>query len=54
MIQNADDNQYAPQVVPSLGIHYEKGFLQTDCNELRFSHGNVEAICRIGNSKYQS
>jgi hypothetical protein len=50
MIQNADDNQYAPQVFPSLEIRYENGFLRIDCNELGFSHGNIEAICRIGNS----
>jgi hypothetical protein len=50
MIQNADDNQYAPRVIPSLEIQYEKGFLRIDCNELGFTHGNVEAICRIGKS----
>jgi hypothetical protein len=50
MIQNADDNQYAPRVVPSLEIQYEKGFLRIDCNELGFSPENIDAICRIGNS----
>lgn len=51
LIQNADDNKYAPDVTPKLSIVYRKdGYLWVGCNELGFTAANVEAICRIAAS----
>lgn len=49
-IQNADDNAYEISVQPTLDISYRRGFLRIDCNEIGFSAGNVESICKIGSS----
>lgn len=50
LIQNADDNRYAPDLVPTLHLTYANRYLRVDCNELGFTRENVEAICSIGRS----
>ncbi|KAK6432213.1 hypothetical protein LTR95_011620 [Oleoguttula sp. CCFEE 5521] len=51
LIQNADDNTYAPGVDPILTLAYrEDGYLWVGCNEIGFSKANVEAICDINDS----
>lgn len=51
LIQNADDNKYAPGVTPRLSVVYSKGgLLWVGCNEFGFTAENVRAICRIGGS----
>ena len=51
LIQNADDNTYAPGVDPLLTLIYrEDGYLWVGCNEIGFSRANVEAICDINDS----
>ncbi|RMY18332.1 hypothetical protein D0867_05404, partial [Hortaea werneckii] len=48
LIQNSDDNKYAPDVLPKLQIVYrEDGLLFIGCNEVGFTAANVQAICRI-------
>ncbi|KAI6879857.1 hypothetical protein KC360_g4305 [Hortaea werneckii] len=48
LIQNSDDNKYAPDVLPKLRIVYrEDGLLFIGCNEVGFTAENVKAICRI-------
>jgi hypothetical protein len=49
-IQNADDNFYITDVVPSLSISCRPGYCQIDCNETGFQPSNVDAICNIGQS----
>ncbi|KAH9928331.1 uncharacterized protein B0H18DRAFT_1118012 [Fomitopsis serialis] len=49
-IQNADDNEYDPHVVPSLHLHLRGRELTIRCNEKGFRVDNVEAICDIGSS----
>jgi hypothetical protein len=49
-IQNADDNSYPDQVIPTLNLTYKTGSLRVDCNETGFSPENVEALCNIGRS----
>ncbi|KAG6355128.1 hypothetical protein INS49_004209 [Diaporthe citri] len=49
-LQNADDNDYDPAVVPRLQFTYASGFLRVDCNEVGFNASNVEAICNIRSS----
>jgi hypothetical protein len=49
-IQNADDNSYVPDVVPSLSISCRPGYCKIDCNEIGFQPSNVEAICNVGQS----
>nr|POF11436.1 hypothetical protein CFP56_44274 [Quercus suber] len=51
LIQNADDNAYAPGVDPLLTLVYrEDGYLWVGCNEVGFSKANVEAICDVNDS----
>ena len=51
LIQNADDNTYAPSVDPLLTLVYrEGGYLWVGRNEVGFSRANVEAICDINDS----
>ncbi|OJJ70249.1 hypothetical protein ASPBRDRAFT_652851 [Aspergillus brasiliensis CBS 101740] len=50
LIQNADDNDYAANVTPTLALTYRNRVLRTDCNELGFKPGQVEAICNLGHS----
>jgi hypothetical protein len=49
-IQNADDNSYVTDVVPSLSISCRPGYCKIDCNEIGFQPSNIEAICNIGQS----
>lgn len=49
-LQNADDNDYDPAVVPWLQFTFTPGFLRVDCNEIGFNASNVEAICNIRSS----
>ncbi|KAI9146907.1 alcohol dehydrogenase [Paramyrothecium foliicola] len=50
MLQNADDNSYSPEAVPTIHITYEPGYLRVDCNEQGFNQQNIEAICKVGGS----
>lgn len=50
LIQNADDNEYAVDVQPSLNFTYTRGHLRVDCNEVGFTPHNVESLCRVGQS----
>ncbi len=50
LIQNADDNTYPSDSLPTMNIHYEDGFLLTSCNEIGFSRQHIEALCQIGQS----
>ncbi|KAH7142143.1 hypothetical protein EDB81DRAFT_899719 [Dactylonectria macrodidyma] len=57
LIQNADDNTFSPDVIPSLSLTLsDSGFryLRTDCNEVGFTFENIEAICDIGFSSKKS
>ncbi|PYI08431.1 hypothetical protein BO78DRAFT_76396 [Aspergillus sclerotiicarbonarius CBS 121057] len=56
LIQNADDNQYADDITPTLALSYRNRLLRTDCNELGFTPDQVDSICRLGFStkKYQA
>jgi hypothetical protein len=49
-IQNADDNTYGDDVIPTLELRVEDRLVVFDCNELGFSAANVKAICDIGAS----
>jgi hypothetical protein len=49
-IQNADDNAYGNNIVPTLRLHIEDRLVVFECNELGFSAANVKAICDIGAS----
>ncbi|TCD66329.1 hypothetical protein EIP91_001478 [Steccherinum ochraceum] len=49
-IQNADDNVYPSQAVPTLRITLEPGWLVIECNEVGFTAENVKALCKIGAS----
>ena len=54
MIQNADDNTFENDVVPTVAFHLvgSENAWQTriDCNEVGFGKKNIEALCRIGDS----
>ena len=50
LIQNADDNTYAPGVLPTLEIHVQDDCIDITSNEVGFSEDNVRAICKIGGS----
>ncbi|KAK3329233.1 hypothetical protein B0H66DRAFT_488127 [Apodospora peruviana] len=50
LIQNADDNDYAPTTTPALSISYRDRVLQLSSNERGFSKRNVEALCKVGSS----
>ncbi|KXJ87885.1 hypothetical protein Micbo1qcDRAFT_215118 [Microdochium bolleyi] len=50
LIQNADDNEYSPDAVPSLEFIFTGSHLRVDCNETGFTPKNVESICSIGRS----
>ncbi|KAH8077483.1 hypothetical protein BXZ70DRAFT_696693, partial [Cristinia sonorae] len=49
-IQNADDNKYPPDRVPTLRITLEPEWLVIECNEEGFEASNVKALCNIGAS----
>ncbi|KAK4182912.1 hypothetical protein QBC35DRAFT_135831 [Podospora australis] len=50
LIQNADDNEYDPDVIPALSLSCKGRTLRLSCNERGFSKRNVEAICGVGRS----
>lgn len=51
LIQNADDNKYAPGIEPTLTLLYrDDGYLWIGCNEVGFDEASVRAICDIGGS----
>ncbi|KAI0316837.1 hypothetical protein OF83DRAFT_1124692 [Amylostereum chailletii] len=49
-IQNADDNSYAPGIVPTLKLRMRDRQISILCNEVGFTAENVRAICDIGAS----
>ena len=50
LIQNADDNSYAPEVVPTLRVHASDHQIEFSNNEVGFSEGNILALCSMGES----
>jgi hypothetical protein len=50
LIQNADDNSYPPQIVPTVCIGLAVGELIFFNNELGFTEQNVRALCGVGKS----
>ncbi|KAL5596300.1 hypothetical protein FOVSG1_009989 [Fusarium oxysporum f. sp. vasinfectum] len=54
LIQNADDNQYDSEIVPSLRLAlYNNGghrYFRSDCNEVGFTFKQLDALTRIGQS----
>jgi len=49
-IQNADDNVYATNVIPTLRMCVNDREMSFHCNEMGFEAKNVEAICKVGAS----
>lgn len=54
MIQNADDNDFLDDTLPSLTLRlYEKGdrsYFSTDCNEVGFTFKQIDALTLVGQS----
>jgi hypothetical protein len=54
LIQNADDNTFEDDVVPTISFHVvgsdDAWQMRIDCNEVGFEKENIEALCRIGHS----
>ncbi|MBS3030005.1 MAG: DUF3883 domain-containing protein [Dolichospermum sp. DET50] len=50
LIQNADDNQYQNEVIPTLSLTIEAEKIIVQNNEIGFSEDNVRAICNVGRS----
>ncbi|CAG9234826.1 DUF3883 domain-containing protein [Burkholderia vietnamiensis] len=50
LLQNADDNSYAPDVVPSVQIKLSQQRLTFFNNEVGFAEKNVRALCGVGRS----
>jgi hypothetical protein len=54
LIQNADDNTFENDVIPTLSFHLvdsENSWqMRVECNEVGFNRENIEALCRIGDS----
>ncbi|PRP84437.1 hypothetical protein PROFUN_08117 [Planoprotostelium fungivorum] len=50
LIQNGDDNQYEPSLVPSVHIACTPGYVWVTNNERGFTMDNVRAICDVGGS----
>ncbi|SCV58621.1 uncharacterized protein FFB14_15750 [Fusarium fujikuroi] len=54
LIQNADDNQYDSEIVPSLRLSlYDNGdqrYFRSDCNEIGFTFKQLDALTRVGQS----
>ena len=53
-IQNADDNSYPEEIVPTMRVSLEPGWLIVQCNEIGFTEANVKALCKIGASTKKS
>ncbi|KAH9838232.1 uncharacterized protein C8Q71DRAFT_906078 [Rhodofomes roseus] len=49
-VQNADDNHYDSNVVPTLNLRMRDREMVIECNEKGFDEDNVKAICDIGAS----
>ncbi|TFY59489.1 hypothetical protein EVJ58_g5745 [Rhodofomes roseus] len=49
-VQNADDNHYDSNVVPTLNLRMRDREMAIECNEKGFDEDNVKAICDIGAS----
>ncbi|KAF5530972.1 hypothetical protein FMEXI_13212 [Fusarium mexicanum] len=54
LIQNADDNQYDSEIVPSLRLalynNEGQGYFRSDCNEVGFTFKQLDALTRVGQS----
>ncbi|KAF5550145.1 hypothetical protein FPHYL_9467 [Fusarium phyllophilum] len=54
LIQNADDNQYDSEIVPSLQLALYndegQGYFRSDCNEVGFTFKQLDALTRVGQS----
>lgn len=50
LIQNADDNQYPPDVLAGLKFNFLEDRLEVFCNEIGFNEKQVKAICSLGES----
>lgn len=50
LIQNADDNHYAPGVTPHLTLKVQPSCLVVANNEVGFTEENIKAICKVGAS----
>eukprot|EP00727_Mastigamoeba_balamuthi_P012729 m51a1_g8079 hypothetical protein (258) ;mRNA; f:211198-212526 len=50
LIQNADDNQYAAGVEPTLRVTVHQDGVSFENNELGFTRANVLALCNVGDS----
>ncbi|KFZ20533.1 hypothetical protein V501_00065 [Pseudogymnoascus sp. VKM F-4519 (FW-2642)] len=54
LIQNADDNTFQENAVPTLSFHIvgsgNTWQMLISCNEVGFEEANIEALCRIGDS----
>src|SRR5215216_2330126 len=50
LIQNADDNNYAPTVTPFLTFKIDQEKIVVQNNELGFTKENVYALCDVGSS----
>lgn len=50
LVQNADDNEYAPGLDPEISFHLSSARLLVQNNELGFTGANVAALCKVGQS----
>jgi hypothetical protein len=50
LVQNADDNEYAPGVDPEISFHLSSSRLLVYNNEVGFTEANVAALCKVGQS----
>jgi Flp pilus assembly protein TadG len=50
LIQNADDNQYAPSVTPTLRLQLFPHAVVVFNNEVGFSEANIVAVCNVNGS----
>ncbi|RQS56868.1 hypothetical protein DID96_37045, partial [Burkholderia sp. Bp8963] len=50
LVQNADDNSYSPEVVPTVSVRLERDSLAFVNNETGFAEKNVRALCSVGQS----
>ena len=51
LIQNADDNTYEDGILPTLQFRLFRAKLIVQCNEFGFTKDDVQAICRVDDSK---
>ncbi len=54
LLQNADDNSYPQDAIPTLHIELNEQGMAIRCNEEGFGEVNVRAICSIGESTKQN